>query len=77
MTTQLSLHKHISANTYAETRIYLLCLVLLCFDILLGEMEACHHLISVNVVSCSHLGESEERKVKGLVPNICRNAEDG
>jgi len=41
------------------------------------EMETCHHLVFINVICSRHLGESEERKVEGLVPNTCRNAEDG
>lgn len=42
-----------------------------------GDTETCHRLTLINVITSSHLDESEERKVKVLVANICRNAEDG
>lgn len=69
------LHRHLQ---YAEAHMYLPSLPPL-FDTLsfswLGSVSSSH--LHQCDLSTSRLSESEEKKVKGLVPNICRNATDG
>lgn len=75
---------HISINNKIDTRCYFTQRRRVCASatsafrsVFSLAAEARHCLHSLCVLSSSQPGESEDRRVKGLVPNICRNAQVG